>query len=159
MDPQAIMNYLGPCIPAGKKNLFKILWMHKVSGMSDNVIWPDKKQADPSTSALAKMKQKYSGKLLLNVMGTDIMQRFYGQKGVMTGMENLMSGMRTGADLSIAVISHSQEDVLDYLSEVSDMHLHFLMINDTLLLQSLVPASTLYSVVFDGHQINLEPVV
>jgi hypothetical protein len=92
-------------------------------------------------------------------MGTDIIQRFYGQKGVRTGMENLMSDMRAGADLSVAVISHSQGDVLEYLSEVSDMHLHFLMINDTLFLQSLVPASTLYSVVFDGHQINLEPVV
>jgi hypothetical protein len=39
------------------------------------------------------------------------------------------------------------------------MHLHFLMIKDTLFLQSLVPASTLYSVVFDDHKINLEPVV
>ena len=70
-----------------------------------------------------------------------------------------MSDVRTSADLSIAVISHSQGDVLEYLSEVSDMHLRLLMISDTLFLQSLVPASTLYSVVFDGHQISLEPVV
>jgi len=160
MNPLAIMNYLGPCMPDGKKSLFKILWMGKLSGMSDNLILPDKKrQADPSIAALAKMKRKYSGKPLLNIMGTDIMQRFYGQKGVRSGLENLMSDMRTSADLSIAVISHSQEDVLEYLSEVSDMHLHFLMINDTLFLQSLVPASTLYSVVFDRHQLNLEPVV
>jgi hypothetical protein len=53
-------------------------------------------------------------------------------------------------DLARAVISHSQGDVLEYLSEVLDMHLHLLMINDTLFLQSLVPASTFYSVVFDG---------
>jgi KaiC/GvpD/RAD55 family RecA-like ATPase len=160
MDPHAIMKYMGPSMPSGKEGLFKILWMGKVSGMSDNIISPDKKQqADQSIAALAKMKQKYSGKLLLNIMGTDIMQRLYGQKGVKTGMENLMSEMRSSADLSIAVISHSQAGVLEYLSEVSDMHLHFLMINDTLFLQSLVPASTLYSVVFDGHQINLEPVV
>ena len=160
MDPHAIMNYLEPSMPAAKKDLFKILWMGKVGGMSGNIISPDKKQkAAPSIAALANMKQKHSGKLLLNIMGTDIMQRLYGQKGVRSGMENLMSDMRTSADLSIAVISHSQGDVLEYLSEVSDMHLHFLMINDTLFLQSLVPASTLYSVVFDGHQINLEPVV
>jgi len=74
-------------------------------------------------------------------------------------MENLLSDVRISADLSIAVISYSQEDVLNYLSEVSDMHLRFLMINDTLFLQSLVPASTLYSVVFDGYQISLESVV
>jgi len=33
------------------------------------------------------------------------------------------------------------------------------MINDTLFLQSLVPASPLYSVVFDGYPISLESVV
>jgi KaiC/GvpD/RAD55 family RecA-like ATPase len=160
MNPHAIMDYLGPSMPDGKKNLFKILWMNKASGMSENLILMNKKQQiDPSISALAKMKQKYSGKPLLNIMGTDIMQRFYGQKGVKSGLENLMSDMRTSADLSIAVISHSQADVLEYLSEVSDMHIHFMMINDTLFLQSLVPASTLYSAVFDDHQINLEPVV
>jgi KaiC/GvpD/RAD55 family RecA-like ATPase len=160
MNPQAIMNYLQPSLPPGKESLFKILWIGNVQGMSGNIISPDKKrQADPSITALAKMKQKYSGKMLLNIMGTDIMQRFYGQKDVRRGMENLMWDMRASADLSIAVISHSQRDMLEYLSEVSDMHLHFLMINDTLFLQSLVPASTLYSVVFDGHQISLEPVV
>jgi KaiC/GvpD/RAD55 family RecA-like ATPase len=160
MDPRAIMNYLGPCMPAGKKGLFKILWVGKVSGMSDNVISPDiKRYVDPSIAALGKMKQKHSGRLLLNIMGTDIMQRSYGQKGVRSGMENLMADMRTNADLSIAVISHSQGEVLEYLSEVSDMHLRFLMISGTLFLQSFVPASTLYSVVFEGQQINLEPVV
>jgi KaiC/GvpD/RAD55 family RecA-like ATPase len=160
IDPHAIMNYLGPSMPAGKKRLFKILWTGKVGGMADNIMLPDKKQhADPSIAALAKMKRKHPGRLLLNIMGTDIMQRSYGQKGVRSGMENLISDVRASADLSIAVISYSQEDVLQYLSEVSDMHLRFLMINDTLFLQSLVPASTLYSVVFDGCQISLEPVV
>jgi KaiC/GvpD/RAD55 family RecA-like ATPase len=160
IDPHAIMNYLGPSMPAGKKRLFKILWTGKVGGMADNLILPDKKQhIDPSIAALAKMKQKHHGRLLLNIVGTDIMQRSYGQKGVRSCMEKMLSDVRTGADLSIAVISHSQEDVLEYLSEVSDMHLRFLMINDTLFLQSLVPASTLYSIVFDTCQIRLEPVV
>lgn len=160
MDPHAIMNYLGPSMPAGKKGLFKILWTGRVAGMSDNIVSPDKKQrSDPSIAALAMMKQKNPGKLLLNIMGTDIMQRSYGPEGVKSGMENLLSDVRTCADLSIAVISHSQRDVLEYLSEVSDMHLRLLMINDTLFLQSLVPALTLHSVVFDGHQISLEPIV
>jgi len=160
MDPHAIMNYLGPSMPEGKKGLFKILWTNRVAGMSDHILLPDKKQrSDPSIAVLARMKQKNPGRLLLNIMGTDIMQRSYGQEGVKSRMENLLSDVRTCADLSIAVISHSQGDVLEYLSEVSDMHLRLLMINDTLFLQSLVPASTLHSVVFDGHQINLEPIV
>lgn len=160
MDPHAIMNYLGPSVPADKKGLFKILWMNKVNGMADNIIVPGKKQhVDLSIQALAKMKQKHPGKLLLNIMGTDIMQRSYGRKGIRSGMENLLSDIRTSADLSIAVVRHSQEEVLEYLSEVSDMHLRLMMIKDTLFLQSLVPASTLYAVVFDEHQICLEPIV
>jgi KaiC/GvpD/RAD55 family RecA-like ATPase len=160
MDPHTIMNYLGPSMPTGKKSLFKILWTGKVGDMADNIILPNKKQHnDPSIAALAQMKLKHPGRLLLNIMGTDIMQRSYGQKGLRTGIETLLSDVRTSADLSIAVISYSQEDVLNYLSEVSDMHLRFLMINDTLFLQSLVPASTLYSVVFDGYKISLESVV
>ncbi len=160
MDPRTIMNYLGPSMPSGKKSLFKILWTGKVGGVADNIMLPEKKQhSDPSIAALAQMKQKHPGRLLLNIMGTDIMQRSYGPEGVRSGMENLLSDVRTSADLTIAVISHSQEDVLDYLSEVSDIHLRFLMINDTLFLQSLVPASPLYSVVFDGYPISLESVV
>jgi KaiC/GvpD/RAD55 family RecA-like ATPase len=160
IDPHTIMNYLGGSLPSGKKHLFKILWTGKVGGMSDNIILPDKRQQnDPSIAALAKMKQKHPGRLLLNIMGTDIIQRSYGPKAIRNSMENMLSEVRTTADLSIAVISHSQEDVLQYLSEVSDMHLRFLMINDTLFLQSLVPASTLYSVVFDKCGINLQPVV
>lgn len=160
LDPQAIMNYLEPSIPASKKNLLKILWTGKAIGLADSVILSDKKQhVDPSTAALNKLRQKHSGRLILNIMGTDIMQRSYGQKGVRSGLENILSMVRTAADLSVAVISHSQVEVLQYLSEVSDMHLRFMMVNDTLFLQSLVPASTLYSVVFDGYQIMLEPVV
>ena len=160
MDPRTIMNYLGPAMPSSKKSLFKILWTGKVGGVADNIMLPEKKQhSDPSIAALAQMKQKHPGRLLLNIMGTDIMQRSYGPEGVRSGMENLLSHVRTSADLTIAVISYSQEDVLDYLSEVSDIHLRFLMINDTLFLQSLVPASPLYSVVFDGYPISLESVV
>jgi len=131
--------------------------------LADNVIVPAQKQhSDFSLAAVTAIKRKYPNKFLLNIMGTDIMQKSYrSPKDVRDGMEQLMSAART-SDLSIAVISRSQKDMLEYLSEVSDIHLRLLMINDTLFLQSLVPASTLYSVVFDGsagHHINLEPVV
>ena len=160
MDPRIIMNYLGSSMPAGRKNLFKILWTRKLAGMSDRIISHSNKQRNnPSIAALASMKRKNPNRLLLNIMGTDMIQRSYGQEGIKSGMESLLSEVRTYADLSIAVISHSQRDVLEYLSEVSDMHLRMLMINDTLMLQSLVPAATLHSVVFDGHQINLKPIV
>jgi len=160
MNPKIIMDYLGHSIPSGKKDLFKILWTGKMTGMADNVISAEKKQdGDPSTGALARLRQKHRNKLLLNIMGTDIMQRSYGEKGLRSGMEKMLSEVKTSADLSIAVISHSQQDVLQYLSEVSDMHLKLRMISDTLFLQSLVPATTLHSIIFDGHEIALEPAV
>jgi hypothetical protein len=161
MDPRSIMNYIGSSMPSGKKSLFKILWIGKVNGLSDNVMPLGKKQhaSDPSIAAVVKMKQKYPGKILLNIMGTDIMQRSYGPEGVRAGFENLLSDLRAHADLSIAVISHSQDDMLEYLSEVSDMHIRVLMINGTLFLQSLVPESILYAIVFEKDGISLEPVV
>jgi KaiC/GvpD/RAD55 family RecA-like ATPase len=163
VDPQAIMSYLGPYLKASKKGLFKILWTDKIKELADNIIVPLQKQNDDfSLAAVTTIKQKHPGKFLLNIMGTDIMQKFYrSPKDIRDGMEQLMSAARA-SDLSIAVITSSQKDMLEYLSEVSDIHLRFLMVKDTLFLQSLVPASTLYSVVFDelgGHHIDLEPIV
>jgi KaiC/GvpD/RAD55 family RecA-like ATPase len=165
MDPQSVLNYVAPSIPSSKKDLFKILWTRKaVTGMATsdhNVILANRKKQQngiPPVVALSKLRKKYHDKLLLNIMGTDILQKFYGQRETKNVLENMMAEMKSNADLSV-VISHSQHDVLEYLSEVADIHLRLLMISDTLFLQSLVPATTLYAVVPDRHQITLEPVV
>jgi KaiC/GvpD/RAD55 family RecA-like ATPase len=162
IDPRTIMNYLEPCLPAGKKSLFQILWSGKVSGLSDNVmVVPAQKKQEPLLAAAAAMiKQKHPGKLLLNIIGIDIMPKSpLNPKDIRHGIEQLMSAVRA-SDLSIAVIGRSQKDMLEYLSKISDVHLRLLTINDTLFLQVLVPASTLYAVVFDGRSgISLEPVV
>lgn len=166
MDPQTVMSYVGPSIPPSKKDLFKILWTGRVgesmTAIKKNVITVNKKKqqdgTNPSVLALSKLRKKYHNKLLLNIMGTDILQKFYGQREIKNVLENMMADMKSNADLSI-IISHSQHDVLEYLSEVSDVHLRLLMISDTLFLQSLVPATTLYAVVPDRHEITLEPVV
>jgi hypothetical protein len=133
-----------------------------VSGLSDNVmVVPAQKKQEPLLAAAAAMiKQKHPGKLLLNIIGIDIMQKSpLNSKDIRHGIEQLMSAVRA-SDLSIAVIGRSQKDMLEYLSKISDVHLRLLMINDTLFLQVLVPASTLYAVVFDGRSgISLEPVV
>jgi hypothetical protein len=64
------------------------------------------------------------------------------------------------ADLSIAVLTRSQEDILEFVSELSNIHLRFMMIDDTLFLQSLVPSSNLYSLIFDRQsQMSLKAVV
>jgi hypothetical protein len=157
MDPLGVMRYLQKLIPSGRKDLFKILWSKKVSGLADSLIVPSQKQA-PATAAVEKMKKKHHGKVLLNIMGTDMLKK--SNRGASLGgiPEELMSAARKG-DLSIAVISRSQTEVLQYLSELSDVHLRILMINDTLFLQPLAPSSTLFALVLDGNHIELEPIV
>jgi KaiC/GvpD/RAD55 family RecA-like ATPase len=162
IDLSTIMRFFEPCMSAGKKSLFKILWTGKTNNkISNNIISLGKSRgSDPLLAAVLKMKQKHPDKLLLNIMWTDVMQRLYGAKRVRNGMKNILSNMRANADLSIAVIRYSQEDVLELLSEISDVRLRFVMINDTLFLRSLVPSSTLYSLVFDeGSEVSLDPVV
>lgn len=161
IDLSTIMRFFEPSMPVSKKNLFKILRAGKTSKISDNIISLGKNQgSDPLLAAILKMKQKHPDKLLLNIMWTDVMQRLYGANGVRSGMKNILSNMRVNADLSIAVVRYSQGDVLELLSEISDVRLRFIMINETLFLQSLVPSSALYSMVFnEKSELSLEAVV
>jgi GvpD gas vesicle protein len=161
IDLSAIMEFFETSMPAGKKSLFKILWAGKTNKISNNIISLGKSRgSDPLLAAVFKMKQKHPDKLLLNIMWTDVMQRLYGAKRVRSEMKNILSNMRVSTDLSIVVIRYSQGDVLELLSEVSDVRLRFMMINDTPFLQSLVPSSTLYSLVFDERsEVSLDPVV
>ena len=106
------------------------------------------------------MKQRHRDRVLLNIMWIDAIQSFYEARKARSEIKNILSRIMTHADLSIAVLTHSQGDMLELVSEVSNIHLRFLMINDTLFLQTLVPSSNLYSLVFDKHsEMSLKPVV
>jgi hypothetical protein len=146
MEPSSILRFFETSIPAGKKSLFKILSAGK--NQSSNQLF----------ATLAKMKQRHRDKLVLNIMWADAMQSIYGARR--DGMKNILSRILAPADLSIAVLTRSHKDVLELVSEISNIHLRFMMINDTLFLQSIVPSSNLYSLVFDRQsQMTLKPVV
>jgi hypothetical protein len=148
MEPSSILRFFETSIPAGKKSLFKILSPGK--NQSSNQLF----------ATLAKMKQRHRDKLVLNIMWADAMQSIYGARRVRDGMKNILSRILAPADLSIAVLTHSHEDILELVSEISNIHLRFMMIDDTLFLQSLVPLSNLYSLGFDRQsQMTLKPVV
>lgn len=148
MEPSSILRFFETSIPAGKKSLFKILSPGK--NQSSNQLF----------ATLAKMKQMHRDKLVLNIMWADAMQSIYGARRVGDGMKNILSRILAPADLSIAVLTHSHEDILELVSEISNIHLRFMMIDDTLFLQSLVPSSNLYSLIFDRQsQMTLKPVV
>jgi KaiC/GvpD/RAD55 family RecA-like ATPase len=148
MDPPSISRFFETSLAPTQKSLFKILWAGK------------NPRADQLLAALAKMKQKYRNKVLLNVMSTESLVCLRGTEDVRAALMNLLSRILTCADLSIALLTQSQADILNFVSEVSNIHLRLLVINDTLFMQSIVPPSSLYSLVFDGpSHMTLKPVV
>ncbi|HEX2472480.1 MAG TPA: gas vesicle protein GvpD P-loop domain-containing protein [Nitrososphaera sp.] len=162
MEPSSILRFFETSMPAGKKrSLFKILSTCKPDKISNNIISLGKNQSPNQLLAtLVKMKQSHRDKLLLNIMWADAIQSLYGARRARDGMKNILSRILAHADLSIAVLTRSQEDILELVSQISNIHLRFMMINDTLFLQSIVPSSNLYSLVFDRQsQMSLKPVV
>jgi KaiC/GvpD/RAD55 family RecA-like ATPase len=161
MEQSSVLRFFETSMPAGRKHLFKILWAGKSNRISNNIRSTGKNQSsDQLLAALVKMKQRHRNRVLLNIMWIDAIQSFYEAKKVRSGIKNMLSRIMTHADLSIAVLTHSQDDMLELVSEVSNIHLRFLMINDTLFLQTIVPSSNLFSLVFDRHSdMSLKPVV
>lgn len=161
MEPSSILRFFETFLPVGKKSLFKILWTGKPHKLSDSIIPPSKNEnSDQLLAALLKIKQRHRGKLLLNIMCTEATQSLHRARKLRNGMNNELSRIMSHADLSIAVVTSSQDDIVKSVSELSNIHLRFMMINDTLFLQSLVPSSNLYSPIFDRQsQMSLKAVV
>ena len=161
MESSSILRFFDTFLPAGKKSLLKILWTGKSYKVSNKIISPSKNEnSDQLLSALVKMKQRHRNKLLLNIMCTETTQCLHRATKLRNEVKNILSRIMAHADLSIAVLTTSQEDILEFVSELSNIHLRFLMINDTLFLQSLVPSSNLYSLIFDRQsQMSLNAVV
>jgi KaiC/GvpD/RAD55 family RecA-like ATPase len=161
IEPSSILHYFEALIPASKKSLFKILWTGKPYKIPNRLISPSKNESsDQLLAALIKMKQRHRDKLVLNIMWTEAIESLHRARRLRNGMKNVLSRIIAHADLSIAVLTRSQNDILELVSEVSNIHLRFMIINDTLFLQSLVPSSNLYSLIFDRQsQMSLKAVV
>jgi KaiC/GvpD/RAD55 family RecA-like ATPase len=160
IEPSSILHFFEISLPASKKSLFKIFWTGKTQLISTHRMSRKIQSSDQMLAGLAKMKERHPNKLLLNIMWTEAIQSLYGAKRVRSEMKNILSSMMVHADLSIAVFTHSQEDLLELVSEVSNIRLRLVLINDTLFLQSILPPSNLYSVVFDGQsEMSLKPVL
>src|ERR671917_17619 len=148
MDPSSISHFFETSLPPIKKSLFKILWTSK------------NPSADQLLGSLVKMKQKYRNRVLLSIMSAESLQNLDIAKNLRGVLMNKLTSILTHADLSIVLLAPSQADILDSVSEVSNIHLRLTMIDDTLFLQSLTPSSNLYSVIFDGRShMTLKPVV
>lgn len=148
MQSSSILRIFETSLPPIKKNLLKIIGTGK--NPSD----------DRLVGALVMMKHKYRNKVLLNIMSNESLQNTHGTINVRGTLTNKLSRILTHADLSIALLTRSQADIFDFVSEISTIHLRLMMIDDTLFLQSLVPSSNLYSLIFDRRShLTLKPVV
>jgi KaiC/GvpD/RAD55 family RecA-like ATPase len=161
MEPASKLLFFERFLPAGKKSLFKILWTRKPYKISNKIISPSKNESsDQLVAALVKMKKRHRDKLLLNIMWTEAIENLYRARKPRSGVKNTLSRILADADLSIMVHTRSQDDMLEIVSEISSIHLRFTIINDTLLLQSLVPSSNLFSLIFDRQsQMSLKAIV
>lgn len=108
---------------------------------------------------LSKMRKEYPNKFLLNIMGSDIVQR--SRQGTVDDIESLTTFLRSNADLSVIVSRRSQDT--EYISGISDIYLKIIDVRGTLLLQPQKPWSNLYAIVIKKYlgypSMKLEPLV
>jgi pentatricopeptide repeat protein len=122
----------------------------------------NKKKLQHFQNTIRRLKIKHK-KGLLSILGSDVISGLSNVKNGRQGIENLVSFIKSNSVLSVFVVRQSNVDLLEYLSEISDIHLKMLEINGSLFLQSDIPWSHLYAIVSrnytDHNEISIEPIV
>ena len=119
-------------------------------------------QLESAKNDIIKIQKKYQKKLLLVIMGSDLSHESH-TGDMRKQIKQQIEFIKSKADLFILVTRHSQDNIQEKLSKISDMYLSLSEINDTLFLKSKIPWSHLYAIVTDrsaGYpKISLEPIV
>lgn len=122
----------------------------------------DKKRLQLFQNTVRRLKTKHK-KGLLSIVGSDMVRGFSKTENDTHGIQNLISFIRSNSDLSFFIFRRSDRKLLDYLSDVSDIHLKMLEMNGMMFLQSEIPWSHLYAIsptARSGYsEITLEPIV
>ena len=168
MDPKEVMSYLKLERDSNmfESRLIKIFCPVGKIDKSDHDVTPSEehgrleKHFEFFHDVIVKTRQEYPNKLLLNIMGTNIAQKMNRYREI-SGID-LLPFIRANTDLSLIVSRHSQ-DTREYLTEISDVHLRFVILNGSLFLQSLIPWRHLYAVLpytsSGSTRVKLDPVV
>jgi len=110
---------------------------------------------------ILKMKQKYPKKMLLNIMGYDISDRFYNTDDTNYIRKSFTEFIKSNTNLSFLISRHL--GIEKQITEKSDLVLRFFLKDDTMFLQSQKPWSQLFAVVPSKNEenadIHLEPIV
>jgi KaiC/GvpD/RAD55 family RecA-like ATPase len=169
MGPEEVMSYLKLERDSNiyESRLIKIFChVGKMEEKSDHNAEPSReygpidKHFEFFRDVIIKTKQEYPNKLLLNIMGTNIAQKMYRSREI--NRRELLPFIRANTDLSLIVSRHSQS-TRESLTEISDVHLRFLILNGSLFLQSLIPRRHLCAVLpyasTGSNRIKFDPVV
>src|SRR5919197_234707 len=167
MDPKEVMSYLKiEDSNIYQSRLIKIFChVGKTEEKSDHNLTQSHKHGSLDKhfeffhDVIIKTRQEYPNKLLLNIMGTNIADKItiYSE----TSGIDFLPFIRVNTDLSL-IISRRSQHTREYLSEISDVHLRFVILNGSLFLQTLIPRRHLYAVLPAsslGTRIRLDPVV
>jgi len=110
---------------------------------------------------ILQMKKKYPNKMLLNIMGYDISDRFHKSEDINYVQKSLVEFIKSNTDLSFLI--NRNLGIENQISQKSDMVLRLFLKDDTMFLQSQKPWSQLFAVFPTKYEENatlsLEPIV
>ena len=103
---------------------------------------------------LARMRNAHPDKLLLSIIGADVTKS---AEGKAAHIEQLMTLLRSSADLTVIINRHSRETA--GVAGMSDVYLKIIDVKGTLFLQPQKPWSGLYAITINRQRVRLDPVV
>ncbi|TLX74418.1 MAG: hypothetical protein E6L05_02745 [Thaumarchaeota archaeon] len=125
--------------------------------------YPDSiQQLESIKKDIIKIQKKHPKKLFLTIMGSDLSHESH-TSDIRKQIKQQIEFIKSKTDLFILVTRHSQDNIQEKLSKISDMYLNVSEINGTLFLKSKIPWSHLYAIVTDRNSgypnVSLEPIV
>jgi KaiC/GvpD/RAD55 family RecA-like ATPase len=103
---------------------------------------------------LARMRNAHPDKLMLSIIGADVAKS---AEGKVAHVEQLMTLLRSSADLTIIINRRSRETA--GVAGISDVYLKIIDVKGTLFLQPQKPWSGLYAITINKQRVRLDPVV
>lgn len=166
VESEHINQFLKPQTGLKSKGSIEILSNKNKARIAEYLSSPkyneNKKKLQHFQNTVNRLKTRHK-KGLLSIIGSDMARGLSNAENGRHGIESLVSFIKSNSALSIFVLRQSKDDLLEYLSEISDIHLKILEINGSLFLQSEMPWSHLYAIVSRNYtthnEISIEPIV
>lgn len=164
VDPVLAYRFLSQFIPAepDKRKTKNALRVFAAAGRPEAKDPPDyimtgsKSKGSEYIDAVEKLSRAFGDRPLFAIAGGQSLLEEIGMGAAgATLPRQLTSRIRSNKHLLLAVVRTSDSRALDHFSEISDIHLRLNMVNGTLILQTIVPSSSVFAMVFTPPQNDL----